>query len=292
MDIFADLDEIITEADMPRADVAGLDYDGFDAEPFAGYSEKCPKCNGTGRYWRPSTRGAQCFACKGKGYFTYKQPPEVRARARANAAAAKVRQADATAKAAGDWATAHPVEAAWIITAAGRGFNFAVAMRDALAKFGALTERQLETVVRLAAQDAERAAARVAQAAAAPAITVEAIEVAFANARGEGIKRPKLRLADFVFSPAPATGKNAGALYVKSNGGDYLGKVQGGRFVRAFGVAEDVASEVVAVASDPRQAAVAYGKKYGSCSCCGRELSNAESIALGIGPICATKYGW
>lgn len=291
MDIFADLDEIITEADMP-----GVDYADHGSETFTKYSEICPKCNGSGRYWRPSSRGVQCFACKGRGKFTYKTPPEVRARARERAAIAKVKLADNTARQAGEWATQHPLEAAWIITAAGRGFGFAVAMRDALAKYGALTERQLETVVRLTAQDAERDAARKAEAeartTAAPAITVEAIEVAMSNAREAGIKRPRLRLADFVFSPAPASGKNAGALYVKTNGGDYLGKVQGGKFVRAFGVAEEVAAEVVAVAADPKQAAVAYGKKYGSCACCGRELSNPESIALGIGPICAGKYGW
>jgi hypothetical protein len=37
---------------------------------------------------------------------------------------------------------------------------------------------------------------------------------------------------------------------------------------------------------------VAYGKRTGACSCCGRELTNGESIDRGIGPICAEKYGW
>jgi hypothetical protein len=57
------------------------------------------------------------------------------------------------------------------------------------------------------------------------AITVERIEQAFAAARNNGVKSPKLRLVDFVFSRAPDTGRNAGSIYVKGSGGTYLGKV-------------------------------------------------------------------
>src|SRR5580698_10629676 len=42
------------------------------------------------------------------------------------------------------------------------------------------------------------------------AIDVSAIETAFSKARENQIKRPKLRLADFIFSRAPDTGRNAG----------------------------------------------------------------------------------
>lgn len=43
---------------------------------------------------------------------------------------------------------------------------------------------------------------------------------------------------------------------------------------------------------DPKQAMIDYGKHTGSCGHCGRALSNAQSLALGIGPICAGKMGW
>lgn len=33
-----------------------------------------------------------------------------------------------------------------------------------------------------------------------------------------------------------------------------------------------------------------YGKVTGTCCNCGRLLTNEESIANGIGPICATKF--
>lgn len=35
-----------------------------------------------------------------------------------------------------------------------------------------------------------------------------------------------------------------------------------------------------------------YGALYGTCCVCGRTLTNEESIAAGIGPICAEKGGW
>lgn len=35
----------------------------------------------------------------------------------------------------------------------------------------------------------------------------------------------------------------------------------------------------------------AYGQRSGSCGLCGRQLTTPESLALGIGPICAAKLG-
>jgi len=121
------------------------------------------------------------------------------------------------------------------------------------------------------------------------AIDVSAITVAFATAFASGIKRPKLRLGAFLFARAPDTGRNAGSIYV-TRSGEYLGKVTVNRF---HGRCDDpTTAEIVAVASDPSTAAKAFGQTTGSCSCCGRELTNGESIALGIGQICAEKFSW
>lgn len=46
------------------------------------------------------------------------------------------------------------------------------------------------------------------------------------------------------------------------------------------------------LASDPKAYAVAYGRKTGRCCNCGRELTDPESIRAGIGPICASKFGY
>lgn len=134
---------------------------------------------------------------------------------------------------------------------------------------------------------------RVLRAAPPAAIDVAAIAAAFASAVGNGIKRPLLRLDSFVFSRAPDSGKNAGAIYVKQrDGGEYLGKVTGGQFHAVRSCDDGTRERVIAVASDPHNAAKAYGAKWGICSCCGRELSNPESVRLGIGPICRDKFGW
>lgn len=36
--------------------------------------------------------------------------------------------------------------------------------------------------------------------------------------------------------------------------------------------------------------AMEFGKAVGKCVCCGRTLTNPDSIKAGIGPICASKY--
>jgi len=122
-------------------------------------------------------------------------------------------------------------------------------------------------------------------------LDVSAIAAAFASAREAGIKSPKLRLDTFIFSRAPDTGANAGAIYVKQDG-EYLGKVANGLFRPTLACEPATKARVIAVASDPHNAAKAYGAKTGSCACCGRELVNGESISLGIGPICRDKFGW
>jgi uncharacterized CHY-type Zn-finger protein len=41
-----------------------------------------------------------------------------------------------------------------------------------------------------------------------------------------------------------------------------------------------------------KEQAAEFGKLYGVCCICGRRLTNEESIAAGIGPICSGKMGW
>lgn len=43
---------------------------------------------------------------------------------------------------------------------------------------------------------------------------------------------------------------------------------------------------------DPKAASMAYGRLIGACGCCGKTLTNPESLALGIGPVCAQNNGW
>jgi len=262
------------------------------------FEQACPKCNGTGRYTFGyiNVRSGECFACKGKGKMTFKTSPATRLKAKMASQKRAVAKVDAQAAKVTEWKAANPAETEWMQNSFDN-FSFARAMLEALNKFGSLTEKQMETVQRLTAQSAERKAARAveqaARAVSAPVVTVQAIEVAFNNAKEAGVKYPKLRLDTFVFSPAGENSKNAGAIYIKNKeDGVYLGKVAGGRLFTSRDCTTEAAERIVAVSSDPKQAAVAYGMKFGACSICGRALTDSDSIARGIGPICAENYGF
>jgi hypothetical protein len=53
----------------------------------------------------------------------------------------------------------------------------------------------------------------------------------------------------------------------------------------------DIQDQLKAILADPFEAQVAYGKLTGTCGTCGRILEDEESVAAGIGPICAAKFG-
>ena len=117
----------------------------------------------------------------------------------------------------------------------------------------------------------------------------------FEAAKSRGLKRLTLRLSGVNVKP----NRDLTTLWVTSqteteegNYGPqpkYLGKITPNRLDSRL--ADDVKAVLLEAASDPLTAAVRYGKETGSCSCCGRDLTNAQSIELGIGPICREKFG-
>lgn len=266
------------------------DEDGFRREET--YRETCRKCGGRGvfRGWSGQTFG-KCFACKGVGYKEFRTDAATRAKARAGSAKRKQKRAEDNCE---TFAQAYPALWAWI-EAKASSFGFASAMQEAVIKYGCLTEKQQETVERLVAKDAERQAQwkaeREARVTNAPTVSTELLTAAFDKAIEKGLKRPKLRFDGFVASLAPAAGKNAGAVYLK-DGETYLGKIQNGRLFASRECPADTVKAIEAAMADPLTAAIAYGKRTGSCSCCGRELTDGESISRGIGPICAEKYAF
>jgi len=100
-------------------------------------------------------------------------------------------------------------------------------------------------------------------------------------------------------SPAQATTVDDGRYAIRTNEGHYaFYRVRNtrtetivyqqvsdaeGRIGRAA-----AATVLSRIADDPKEAAIAYGRELGVCHC-GRTLTNPDSIARGIGPICATK---
>lgn len=284
IDVFADLFE----------DYAGPIPGKPASKPL--FVEPCSACRGTGVWVGTYGYGTrkQCFKCKGTGKLEFKSSMIDRQKRAVYAADVKKRKSITVSEKREAWVEQHEAEYNWLLENAG-SFEFATSLRDALNRYGSLTDGQLgavrKCILKAAERTAERTAQRAAIAAAAPVVSIQAIETAFAHAMTRGIKRPKVRLGEFKLSVAPATGANAGAVYVK-RGEDYLGKIKDGRFVRSFTCTEVTEAEVVELCANPAEAAIAYGRRTGSCACCGRELTVGESIDRGIGPICAEKYGW
>lgn len=296
---FAPVDMTPKGADLGDALRNNRRFEAETARAAAGhrYEETCPKCNGSGRFIGYTGRSlGECFECKGKGKKTFKSSPEAREKARASAAQQRYERFRNLEEQANAWLEANPAEAKCLRDSAARGFEFAQSMLDALNKYGHLTEKQ-EAAVRSMTQkslarQAQWAAEREARESVKAEVQIDRIAEAFRVAKSNLIDFPKLRLAGFIFSLAPLNGKNAGAIYVKSDDGVYLGKVVEGRFTRSRDCTDELEQGIVAAAADPEAAASAYGLQTGICSCCGRKLTNKDSVGLGIGPICRGKWGW
>jgi hypothetical protein len=298
---------------------AGLENGTLDersSTPPASYAprefvEPCKKCRGSGRFIGWSGRAiGNCFTCKGSGKAIFKTSPETRAAARTSAANSKAAKLEA-------FKAEFPDVWAWLD---GSTFAPAIEMRDALNKYGSLLPHRIEFARRMIAKRDEAKAAKEAERAAAGFVptTAQAVDSSFLMAafdkakayqarstRGEAGKRraPKLAFSDFTVKAAPANGRNAGALYVTHrtlrNAEDkalYLGKVTEGRFVPSRECPADVLPEVLKLVADPRGYVAQFGQRTGICCACGAGLTAAESIeradGLGMGPICAEKFGW
>jgi hypothetical protein len=184
---------------------------------------------------------------------------------------------------------AQPAIGAWI-EAKRATFEFAASLQYAVMKYGDLTPGQYEAVERCMQRDAERASQRAGNAPQSAIVDASRVRAAFDAAVSAGLRTPRVTIAGFQLSLAPAHGRNPGAIYVKQNG-EYVGKVVGNQFQMAHNVSLNVEA-LQAVFADPAAAARLHGVQTGECSCCGRTLTDPVSIAAGIGPICADRYGW
>ena len=252
----------------------------------------CEHCSGTGKWSRGRNSNGvdRCFACGGKGYFLTSAAD--RAKARTAKAARAARQVEETRVA---YAEAHPAEVSFLRSCLKwrDPSDFICSLNAALDRYGYLTERQLGAVrsmmLKVEATRTQRAAQRDV------VVDLTPIKAMFDKAasaplsRGAtGRKPPRYLAAGLAISRAPDHGRNPGALYVKRlSDEEYLGKIIG----TTFQGKPEAMPALLAIAKDPRGEAVKFGKEFTRCSCCGRDLTDPESIEAGIGPVCATKWG-
>jgi hypothetical protein len=172
------------------------------------------------------------------------------------------------------------------------GHNFAASLLQGYARYGHFTSKQAYWAEKLAAE------------ANAPAPEPEdlggdlsAIADKFKLAKANGLKYPALIFANIGpigktrVSMAPDNGKNPGCLYVKADGA-YAGKINpAGGYTAARGASPALTQFLHAFAADPVGVGAAKGKDAGACCFCGRELTDARSLAAGYGGTCAKHWG-
>jgi predicted RNA-binding Zn-ribbon protein involved in translation (DUF1610 family) len=271
---FADLDDALDGATTPAPayDIRANAHivNGGDAE------FTCPACKGSGVFRSYTGRVVgNCFKCKGKKTV-----------GKAVAAAAKGKATKAANEAA--WRNEHRDLIAAL--SAIREWN-GVAQRYLadIETYGSLRDDKIEKAnAMLAKLAATREAKREARVAAAPAVDVSAIQKLFDTAVENDVKRPIFRTVDIIISKAPMTGRNPGALYIKTTeGGEYVGKIVDGKFHGQPAALE----QLRAVAVDPAAEAIRYAQKFSACGICGRSTIDPVSVRSAVGPICASKWG-
>jgi hypothetical protein len=248
----------------------------------------CPRCHGTGKYLgvRVHMAKSRCFACKGKGFF--KTSAAVRAKGRASKVNAKTNKIAKFTEANKELVSFLRDNVSWN--------SFARSLLESLDTKGSIHPNGVAAAEKMMAKTlatrAAKDALRATEEAAAPTFDLRKIHGLFETALANGKNRRALLGGDNMkITPAPARGKNAGHLYVKVDG-EYAGKVDpAGKFHAGWGVKIDVEADLKKIAADPAGEARLYGMRTGSCACCGRELTDPNSIAVGIGPICADKWG-
>jgi len=187
----------------------------------------------------------------------------------------------------------------WVMTRIARS-SFAKSLAQGMAKYGSLTEGQVAAVRRIMAEDSDRAqmapqpAAAASQAVSVAGAGFVSLGAALLKAKASGLKRPAIIFAAVTFKLAKDGGANTGSIYASSGkayASTYFGKIsQAGTFQPARDCTPEIKATIAAICADPLGQIVAHGQKTGNCACCGRELTDADSVARGIGPVCFERY--
>ena len=109
------------------------------------------------------------------------------------------------------------------------------------------------------------------------------------------LKKPRLRLQtpdglNVVIAAAPATGKNAGYLYVKGDDDAYYGKISPLGEWHEKSATESLRALLLEFASAPAETAQKYGRLTGKCCFCALPLSDVRSTEVGYGETCAKSW--
>jgi len=161
-------------------------------------------------------------------------------------------------------------------------------------QFPGQAEENLPQVKVRSAQEAEARAQIEAE------IQIPTIFAMFARAVAAGLSRPTIRLIDFSMAMAGGYSNYRGQVHV-TNGKKYgapdnlwYGRIKDGAFFSSNKCTPEVIERLRGWELDPMSLvrdALAYAHNTGCCSYCGLELTDARSVTVGYGPICASHWG-
>ncbi len=139
-----------------------------------------------------------------------------------------------------------------------------------------------------------------------PTTTLSTVLDSLQSAVAAGLKKPAIRLVwggQALKISFMTSGKNEGGCWITLES-SLVGKITPKGGLKMFNDVELDPSEVegydaparlsdflVYVNDNYKESVAQFGRLTNSCSFCGRKLTNPESIAMNMGPICASKYG-
>lgn len=275
----AELDSVTLQPDQKPAE-SFLDYSARLAATNGKQLYKCERCRGTGEQKRkPLDRSPEA---------TYR-----RERAATRRQQKRINRGDERA----EWQRANSAVVTWVTSRNGRN-NFATSLANSLAQYGTLTENQVAAVRKIIDQDAAYEAAYLAKrnkaaAAALASITPDIVKPAGLDLSSVpdgryAVPNGATRLKVLIQKPE-APSKWAGFTFV-SDAAEYGQRTKYGMQKPGDSYRGKITEELRQIAADPKAAAIAYGRLTGHCCICNRKLEDAESVAAGIGPICAGKF--
>jgi len=181
------------------------------------------------------------------------------------------------------WAESNKDVADWLITEADDGNEFAGSLLAAVKRYGSLTERQ-EAAVR---RNLEKTKDVVAT-----DIDLSGLHL---HHTGNGARRSYFAVPDGdtrlkVCIRRPGKDSRYYGWTFVDDGAAYGSRQTYGKQAPDGLYKGKIAEALKAIVENPLEAAIAYGKLTSTCGVCGKILEDPESVAAGIGPVCATKY--
>lgn len=115
-----------------------------------------------------------------------------------------------------------------------------------------------------------------------------------ASACAKGLKRPALRLlgpdGEQLKISFMTQGRNEGGCWVTMDG-NLVGKITPKGELSVYDLPE-LESHILQINDNLEEYLKEYGKMTSKCGCCGRTLTDPESVRLSMGPICRERFGF